>query len=204
MLEIVTGLSLAAAAGLNAYIPLLGIGLLARFTPVIDLPDAWSWIANEWVLGILGILLVVELVVDKVPALDSVNDVLQTIIRPTSGGLVFSAGSASDTVAVTDPEAFVNSAAFWPFVIGVVIALVPHIFKLVARPVVNLTTGGAGAGVMSAIEDIAAVIVTILAVVVPLLALAMIVGCIILMVRAIRKMRKRRAARSGQQPITES
>ncbi len=204
MLEVVTGLSLAAAAGLNAYIPLLGIGLLARFTPVIDLPDAWSWIENEWVLAILGVLLIVELVVDKIPALDSVNDILQTIIRPTSGGLVFSAGSASDTVAVTDPEAFVNSPAFWPFVIGVIVALIPHVFKLVVRPLVNLATGGAGATVMSVLEDGAAVLVTILAVIVPLIALAVIAGCIVLMVRAVRRMRRRRATRGAQQPIAES
>ncbi|MBP6686127.1 MAG: DUF4126 domain-containing protein, partial [Leucobacter sp.] len=172
MLEAITGLSLAAAAGLNAYIPLLGLGLLSRFTDLLSLPESWSWIENDWSLGVLGVLLLVEIVVDKVPALDTVNDVLQSIVRPASGGLVFSAGASSSTVAVADPEAFVNSSAFWPFVFGILIALVPHVFKLVARPIVNLATAGFGASVMSTLEDVTAVVVTILAVLLPLVALA--------------------------------
>lgn len=190
MIEAITGLSLASAAGLNAYIPLLGLGLLSRFTDLLTLPSGWAWLENEWALGVL---FVIEAVVDKVPALDTANDILQTVVRPASGGLVFTAGSASSTVAVTDPEAFVNSAQFWPFVIGVCIALVPHILKLVARPLVNLVSAGAGASVLSAVEDVAAAVVTVLAVLLPLLALALIIGIVLLGVRGLRRLRARRA-----------
>ena len=194
MLEVITGLSLAAAAGLNAYIPLLGLGLLAKFTGLIALPAGWVWLENGWTLGILGALLLVEFVVDKVPALDTVNDVLQTVVRPTSGGIVFSAGSSSATAAVTDPQAFMQSDSFWPFVIGIVIALVPHLLKLVARPAVNLATAGVGASVMSTLEDIAAIVVTVLAVVLPLLALALMICFFVFIVRCVRKRRARRAS----------
>ena len=34
-----TGFGLATAAGLNAYIPLLSMGLLGRFTNLIHLPE---------------------------------------------------------------------------------------------------------------------------------------------------------------------
>lgn len=196
MLEAITGLSLAAAAGLNAYIPLLGLGLLSRFTDLLSLPESWSWIENDWSLGVLGVLLLVEIVVDKVPALDTVNDVLQSIVRPASGGLVFSAGASSSTVAVADPEAFVNSSAFWPFVFGILIALVPHVFKLVARPIVNLATAGFGASVMSTLEDVTAVVVTILAVLLPLVALAAMALLAVLGVRWIKRLRARRQGRS--------
>ena len=70
MLELITGATLAASAGLNAYIPLLGLGLLSRFTELVQLPAGWGWIENEWSLGILGVLLVIEILVDKVPALE--------------------------------------------------------------------------------------------------------------------------------------
>lgn len=193
MIEAITGLSLASAAGLNAYIPLLGLGLLSRFTDLLTLPSGWAWLENEWALGVLGVLFVIEAVVDKVPALDTANDILQSVVRPASGGLVFTAGSASSTVAVTDPEAFVNSAQFCPFVLGVCIALVPHILKLVARPLVNLVSAGAGASVLSTIEDVAAAVVTVLAVLLPLLALALIVGLVLLGVRVLRRLRARRA-----------
>ena len=197
MLEVITGLSLAAAAGLNAYIPLLGLGLLSRFTDIIALPEGWAWLENEWSLGIIAVLLVVEIVVDKVPALDTVNDVLQTIVRPASGGLVFSAGASSSTVAVSDPAAFVDSPGFWPFVIGVVVALIPHLLKLVARPIVNLATAGAGASVLSTLEDIAAAVVTVLAVLIPVLALGLIIAIVFAIWRWIKRMRERRAARTA-------
>ena len=192
MLEVVTGITLAASAGLNAYIPLLGLGLLSRFTEIVQLPSAWAWLENEWSLGILGVLLVVEVLVDKFPVLDTANDVLQTVVRPASGGMVFSAGASSQTVAVTDPAAFVSSAAFWPFVLGVVIALVPHLLKAIARPVINALTAGAGAAVTSFLEDVGAVLLTLLAVIVPLLALALLLVVIAALVRRLRRVRQRR------------
>lgn len=198
MLEVITGIVLASAAGLNAYIPLLGLGLLSRFTDIVQLPDGWLWLENEWALGVIGALLLVELIVDKVPALDSVNDVLQTVVRPASGGMVFSAGAASDTVAVTDPAAFVTSAQFWPFVLGIVIALIPHALKAVARPMLNLVTAGFGAAVASTLEDIGAALLTVLALVVPMLALIALIVVLTLLIRRLRRAlaarRERRAA----------
>lgn len=201
MLELITGTVLAASAGLNAYIPLLGLGLMARFTSLIELPDTWAWLTNEWSLGIVAVLLVIEVVVDKVPALDTVNDVLQSVIRPTAGGLAFSAGAASETVAVTDPAAFFTSAQVWPFVLGVLVALVPHLLKAIARPALNLVTAGAGAAVASTLEDVGAVVLTVLAVIVPVVALATLVVALVWLARRLRRVtaarRARRAAVSG-------
>lgn len=195
MLEVVTGLSLASAAGLNAYIPLLGMALLSRFTNLIELPTAWAWLEGNWAMGIIGALLVIEVIVDKVPALDSVNDVLQSLVRPASGGMVFTAGTASTTAAVSDPSTFVHSSAFWPFVIGVLVALIPHVLKLVARPVLNTMTAGLAAPVMSTIEDALAVVVTVLAIIIPLAALALLALAVVFGVRRITRMRSERAAK---------
>lgn len=195
MLELITGATLAASAGLNAYVPLLGLGLLSRFTELVQLPAGWGWLENEWSLGILGLLLLIEVLVDKVPALDTVNDVLQSVVRPASGGMVFAAGAASDTAAVQDPAAFVSSGQIWPFVLGIGIALVPHILKAVARPVLNVMTAGAGAAVASFFEDLGAVALTILAVVVPVLALVLLVGIVVWLVRRLRRARRERTAR---------
>src|SRR6266542_1575252 len=100
VLETLTGLGLATSAGLNAYIPLLAIGLLARYTDLITLPASWAWLENGWVVVILVILLAIETVADKVPLVDHANDVIQTFVRPTSGGLAFGAASGSSTVTV--------------------------------------------------------------------------------------------------------
>ena len=83
-MELLTGAGLATAAGLNAYIPLLLFGLGARFFDWVQLPPAWAWLSNEWVLVVIGVLLVLEIVADKIPAVDSVNDIVQTVVRPTA------------------------------------------------------------------------------------------------------------------------
>src|SRR5690349_19563738 len=109
VLESLTGLGLATSAGLNAYIPLLAIGLLARYTDLITLPSNWAWMENGWTLAIVAVLLAIEFVADKVPVVDHVNDVIQTFVRPTAGGLAFGAASSSSTVTVSDPGDFFSS-----------------------------------------------------------------------------------------------
>lgn len=158
--QILTGLGLAGAAGLNAYIPLLGVGLLARFG-VITLAAPFDLLANTTVLLIVGVLLVLELVIDKVPALDHANDVAMTFVRPATGALLFAAGSG----AITEVPAPLLLGA------GLVTAFGVHATKAAARPLVNVGTGGLGAPVVSAVEDVVSVVVTVLAVVAPLLVL---------------------------------
>lgn len=198
MIELMTGTVLATAAGLNAYIPLLGLGLLARFTEIVSLPDNWAWLASDWMLIILGVLLLVEVLVDKFPVLDSVNDVLQTVVRPASGGMVFAAGMGSETIAVDDPSTLFQAETLWPIVIGVCVALVPHLLKALGRPALNAVTGGAGAAVASTAEDIGAVLLTILAVVVPILALLLVALTVWWLVRRLRRMRERRRVTSAE------
>ncbi|MDT5339892.1 MAG: hypothetical protein QOD90_5397 [Mycobacterium sp.] len=170
-MELLTGVGLASAAGLNAYIPLLALGLLARFTELVNLPHGWSWLENGWVLTIVAVLLGVEVVADKVPALDSVNDVIQTFVRPTSGGIVFGAGTASQTAAVADPGTFVSSGQWIPVAIGVVVALVMHLTKTAVRPVANVATAGVAAPVLSTLEDVTSVGLVFAAILLPVLVL---------------------------------
>lgn len=175
MLEVLTGSGLALSAGLNAFIPMLSIGLLARYTEMVTLPPAWAWLENGWVLVILGVLLLLDVVADKVPAVDHVNDIVQTLVRPTAGGIVFAAGSSSQTPAITDPGEFFTSEAVWPFVIGVILALSTHVAKASGRAVVNLSTAGVGAPVVSTVEDVSALTMTVLAILVPVLVIVFLV-----------------------------
>ena len=181
MFEVLTGTGLAASAGLNAYIPLLTVGLLARFTDLFDLPDPWQWLANGWVIAIMAVLLVVEVVADKVPVLDHINDLLQTVVRPASGGLVFGAGASGgegDAVTVSDPGAFVSGGQWAPVVAGIVIALIVHGLKTTARPVINATTGGLGAPVASTAEDATSVAMSLVAIMLPALVLVFLVALV--------------------------
>ncbi|MEV6298476.1 DUF4126 domain-containing protein [Actinoplanes sp. NPDC051861] len=189
MFEALTGTGLAASAGLNAYIPLLTMGLLARYTEAISLPSGFAWLTNGWTLVILGLLLAIEVVADKVPIVDHMNDVVQTFVRPTAGGLAFGAGSASETVTVADPGSFFTSHQWVPIVAGGLIALVVHGVKSASRPVVNASTAGFGAPVASTAEDIGSVVMSIVAVLLPILVLF---GLVILLWAAFWVVRRRR------------
>ncbi|QOR72423.1 DUF4126 domain-containing protein [Ruania alkalisoli] len=191
-MELLTGSGLALASGLNAYVPMLMIGLLSRYTTLVSLPPEWAWITNGWVLVVLGVLLAVEVVADKVPAVDHVNDILQTVVRPTAGGIVFAAGSGAVTPATTDPGEFLTSAAVLPFACGVVLALITHIGKAGVRAGVNLSTAGVGAPVASTVEDITAVALTIVALLLPVLVLVLVTAAAVVVWRLQR--RRTRAA----------
>jgi uncharacterized membrane protein len=192
MLEILTGAGLSAAAGLNAYIPLLLVGLGSRFLDWIDLPPAWAWLANEWVLVILGVLLVIEIVADKLPVVDSVNDWIQTIVRPAAGGILFGTGTSSETAAITDPAAFFSSNQWVPIVIGIVLSLAVHAGKALTRVPANTATAGMAAPVLSTLEDVSSVVLSILALLFPALVVLALLGLVAGLVALVRRRRRRR------------
>lgn len=194
MLELATGSGLALAAGLNAWIPLLGLGLLSRFTDLVALPPSWAWLENGWVLTVLAALLSLEMIADKIPVVDSVNDVVQTVVRPTAGGIAFGAGATSQTATVTDPAAFVESGQWVPVALGIVLALVVHATKAGARVVANTTTAGTAAPVVSAAEDVGAVGLSVAAVLLPVLVVPVLVALGVVAVLVWRRVRRRRAA----------
>jgi len=201
VLELLTGTGLATAAGLNAYIPLLMIGLLSRYTDWINLPGAWNWLANGWVLLILVILLAVEFIADKIPAVDSVNDVIQTFVRPTAGGMAFAAGSGSETVTVSNPGDLFTKNLWVPIVIGLLIALTVHGAKAATRPVVNVATAGVGAPVVSTVEDITSVGLAFVAILFPFLVILFLIVLIWLFLRWRKRRRSRRRMEDPTVPL---
>lgn len=188
MIELLTGTSLATAAGLNAYVPLLVVGLADRFTGVVELPGAWSWLSSWPALAILAVLLVVEAVADKIPAVDSVNDLLQTVVRPASGGLVVGAGTAAEHVVDGGAS---SGTPWWAIALGVGVALAVHLLKSSVRPVLNAATFGLAAPVVSTAEDASSVVLSVLAIVLPVLAA---LGVIVVVVALVRFRRRRRSA----------
>ncbi len=192
VLEALTGTGLATAAGLNAYIPLLVIGLTARYTDWINLPSSWAWLSNGWVVLILIVLLAVEFIADKIPAVDTVNDFLQTLVRPTAGGMAFAAGSGSETVTVSDPADLFTQKLWVPIVIGLLIALTVHGAKATARPVVNVATAGIGAPLVSTAEDITSTGLSFVAILIPILVILFLVAFVWLFFRWRKRRRTRR------------
>lgn len=195
MLEVLTGSGLAVAAGLNAYIPLLVLGLAGRVFEFVELPAAWSWLENPWVLVILGVLLVVEVVADKVPVIDSINDWIQSVVRPAAGGIAFGTGAASETAVVSDPASFFSTSAWVPVVIGIALAFGTHAIKMLARPALNAATAGTAAPAVSAAEDVSSVLLSLLALLVPVIGLALFLFLVMLVILRIRHSRRVKLAK---------
>ena len=145
-------------------------------------------------MAIVAVLLVVEVVADKIPALDSINDAIQTFVRPTAGGIVFGSGTAAQTSAVADPGAFAQSGQWIPVVIGVVTALAVSLTKSAVRPGANVATAGFAAPVLSTVEDGISVSLVFVAILLPVLVLVVLVALAWAVIALLRRRRRKAAA----------
>lgn len=180
---ILTGFGLASAAGLNAYIPLLLLGVAGRLG-YADLGAPYNVLSSNVGLAVLAVLLVIELLADKVPGVDHVNDVINTIVRPAAGGLLFLTSTGTGQL---DP----TLAAL----LGLLTAGSVHVTKAGFRPLVTATTGGVGNPIVSVVEDVLALVATVLAIFAPLLVALFLIVLFIGVVVCWRRLRARRARR---------
>jgi hypothetical protein len=195
-----TGVGLSAAAGLNAYIPFMIVALIARFTDVITLPESFAWIESPWAIGVGAVLLLTELVLDKIPAVDTVNDAIQTFIRPSMGGLIFAATTAAEDL---DRSTWMGENPWVGVVLGIVVSGLVHSGKMAARPAINAGTLGMGAPVVSTAEDGASVGLALVAIFVPVLVIVALIALAWLLVwmwLRVRRWKRRRADRVGPNP----
>ncbi len=124
------------SSGISMYFVAAVLGISGR-ADWIDCPE---WLMRPWVIGIAVALFVVELVVDKVPWLDSTWDAVHTALRPTAGGILFtSTGDGGD--------------ALWMFLTGAGLALSSHLAKASLRALVNLSPEPVSNVVVSLTED---------------------------------------------------
>jgi hypothetical protein len=75
------------ASGLRLYAVILAAGLLGRLG-YLQLPETLQILQNPWLLGLAGLLFVIEFLADKIPAVDSAWDGIQTFIRIPAGALL--------------------------------------------------------------------------------------------------------------------
>jgi hypothetical protein len=173
-MELLTGIftafGLSASAGLNAYIPLLLVGLLARYTDLIHLNSPWDTLSNPWIVLMLCILVIIEMLADKIPAVNHLNDLIQTLIRPAAGAIAFAASANVVT----------NVSPVLALACGLLVAGTVHVAKAgVVRPMVTATTGGVGNIPVSIAEDVVSTILSFLAI-----ALPIVVGTLLIVLAA--------------------
>lgn len=172
------GLALAATAGMRAFLPLLATGLAARLE-WMPLAESLQWLQSTPALIALSAAVVLELVADKVPAVDHALDAIQAPVRTAAGMLAF--------VAVFAP----SSPAWCTGLLAVVAggaALSVHATKSFVRLGSTAATAGVANPIMSTIEDVLTLVVTVLSILLWVFAGLIAVLALVWMVFGVRKL----------------
>lgn len=185
VLGLMTALGLSTAAGLNAYLPLLIVGGLDRWTELLTLDAPYDALAEPQVMIAIGVIALIDFVGDKIPAIDSVLHAVGVVIAPVAGGLVALAATGNDTV---DPA--------FAIVLGVAAAAATHGARSIVRPASTAFTGGTGNPLLSLGEDAVSTILSVGAVLVPIVAAVVALSLLGLLWWGVSRMWRRR--RPGQ------
>jgi hypothetical protein len=121
------GAGLAWASGLRLYAVVFFTGLLATFG-YVSLPGHLAVLGHPLVIGVAGIMFVLEFLVDKIPGLDSVWDAVHTFIRVPAGALL----AAASMGVSTDP-----ALVFIAGMAGGTLAGSAHFAKAGSRALIN-------------------------------------------------------------------
>jgi hypothetical protein len=161
------GFGLAASAGLNAFIPLLVVALADRISDSFDLGRPYDFLSSSTGIVSIMVLLTIELVADKVPRADHVNDLIQSSIRPTAGAVLM--------MAVVNQSNELHPLVAMLF--GLLVAGVVHWYKTITRPAITIETRGMGNPFVSMIEDAMSTVTAVISVIIPLFgAISVLIG----------------------------
>lgn len=156
LLSLPAAFGLAAASGLNASLPLLLVSLAARMG-IVHLTQPYDALASDVAFYGLLVIAVAEFVVDKVPGLDSVAQVLGAPLVATSGAIVFA--SQTGVVDRVDP----GLQVLLSLVAGAGTATTVHLVRTSARPFLNLGLLGPVASLLEDLTSVALVGAALLA-----------------------------------------
>jgi len=172
------GVALAACAGLRAFLPLLLAGLLAR-AGFLDLGPSFQFLASNRALVVFGVASLIEILGDKIPAVDHALDALGTPLRPAAGALL----AASVLGRVSDPLVALALGT----AVGAPAALVPHAAKSALRAASTTFTGGIANPILSLVEDAVSLVLFALAILVPIVVVGLLVIALVLISRTLRR-----------------
>lgn len=182
VLSLLLGLSLASAAGLRAFLPLLALSLAARFG-WLPLNEQFGWLHSNTAMAVLAVATVAEILADKVPVVDHALDTLQTVVRPVAGALAVAGSQAH-----LDP----TTAAVLGIVLGAPLAGGFHVVKGGTRLASTTTTAGLANPLLSLAEDAVSLLLSVLAIFLPVLAFVLVLIMLVGGWRVWSRVRRRR------------
>jgi hypothetical protein len=185
VIQLLMGMSLAACAGLRAWMPLLVVGLLGRFG-ALHLNQSFDLLSHTSTLIVLGAATVIEILGDKVIVVDHFLDAAGTVLRPAAGTVL-----AASMFWSLDPALSLALG----LIAGGGTALTVHAGKSAARVGTSALApahAGAGNALVSLFEDVVTLLGVLAAVFVPILAFVVIGALVVVAFRMIRRARSRR------------
>jgi hypothetical protein len=182
--SVLAAFGLSGAAGLNPWLPLFASALLHRLD-VVELGAPFDDLSRTGWLVALGVLMALDFVGDKIPAVDHALHAVGTVVAPASGAVLFAGQTGIET----------DLPALLAILLGAVTAGSIHLGRAGARPASTAATGGLGNPVLSLAEDIASGLLTAIAFVLPVLAVVLLAGLLAVLVAGWRRFRRARGLR---------
>jgi hypothetical protein len=179
---VLAAFGLSGAAGLNAWLPLFAAALADRLG-LVELAAPFDELASTGGLVVLGVLMLADLVGDKIPGVDHVLHVLGLAVAPLSGAALFAGQTGDETDLPT----------LLAILLGGGTAGVVHAARAALRPASTASTAGLGNPVLSVGEDVGSLTLVVLAFAVPLLAVVLLALLVVPFVRWRRRRRRTRA-----------
>jgi hypothetical protein len=171
------GLGLSSAAGFNAYLPMLAVGLLAKYH-LIQLGSSFEILTNPIVLVVIAVLALADLIGDKIPAVDHFLHTVGLVVHPIIGAIL---------AVSTTQGSHVNPILM--AICGLIMAGGIHGVRTIVRPATNVASVGTSAPLISMAEDAASVTLTALAIWFPIIAVFFVVLFVWGLIALIRRTR---------------
>ena len=182
--QLAMGISLAACAGLRAFLPLLIVGVAGRMD-LVPLSSSFEWLSGWPAITVFSVAVVAELAGDKFPVVDNFLDVVQGFAKPVAGTILV-AGMVTDLGGL--------QTAVLSIVTGGAVAGGVHLTKSSLRAASTVTTAGFGNPLLSFAEDGVSLAGSFLALIAPIVAFVMMLVFFVVGILLLRKIRLPRAA----------
>ena len=153
-------------AGVRAFLPLalatffFQIGLIEPNSPYLDIEQGGWWLA----VGVLTPFAALEILLDKLPAVERVFNVVMVPVRACAGGLLFAWSVGAD----------LNPGSLTWLAVGAIVAGIVAVLKVMFRPRASTRSTGVSAGSLSVFEDVVVLVGCAIGFFVPLLPLLLV------------------------------
>ncbi len=177
------GLGLAASTGLNTWLPLLLLSAAARLhLGGVQLNGSFAWLESNVALAVLLIATLIEVIADKVPAVDHMLHSIATFVRPLAAAMAVAAAFTK-----LDPV----PAAVIGLMIGAPAAIGMHSIKSATRVGSSITTLGCANPLLSLVEDAISLSLSTISILMPLVVPVAIAVIVLAGVYFVRRKRAR-------------